>query len=258
MQRYSEETIEWLEFDLLAGIPNLKHGVFLRTGGSSGAPFASLNTSYLIGDCPKRVTANLAKITAHLTKQLSQAPKTIWGRGCHGTFLAEVNHLSETEILHCDGLLSKNVDIALLMKHADCQIALFYDPMNQCIANVHAGWRGSVQNIFAHTIEQMKGKFGTDPANLFVCISPSLGPEKAEFVNYKQELPEEFWQFQVQATYFDLWTISEYQLQNSGVLPHHIEIARLCTYCNPHDFFSYRREQVTGRHATYIALTSSQ
>ncbi len=101
---------------------------------------------------------------------------------------------------------------------------------------------GSALNIYAHAIEQMKNRFGSNPADLLVCISPSLGPEEAEFMHYRHELPEIFGNFKLDPPILIFWTISEYQLQAAGILPHHIEIARLSTYSNAHDYFSYRRD----------------
>lgn len=254
MQHLHDGQLEWLEFELLADIPSIRHGVFLRQGGYSQGVFASLNASYLVGDQIEHVTANLQMIETHLHKQLPNLKKIVYARNCHDTFIELIHANSPTEILNCDGLMTSTATLPLIMKHADCQIVIFYDPIHHAVATIHAGWRGNVKNIFEHTLNKMKSQFGTNPADLLVCISPSLGPEEAEFIHYKVEMPEDFWQFQVRPTYFDLWSISEYQLQNLGILPHHIEIARLSTYSNPHDYFSYRRDKITGRHATYVAL----
>ena len=245
--------ISWLEFDILSDIPKLKHGVFLKPGGHSLGKFEGLNSSYLVGDEAEKVEQNLKLIFGHL-QQETNFKKAIYARGCHGTYVHTVYEYSDLEVPSCDGLLTNLPGQVLLMKHADCQIALFYDPTNQCIANVHAGWRGFVAGIYPKTVELMRQKFNSNPANLLVAISPSLGPEHAEFINYKSEFPEEYWQFQVKPTYFDLWSASEYQLQKCGILPHHIEIAKICTYDNPKDFYSYRRSQVTGRHTTFISI----
>ena len=123
------------------------------------------------------------------------------------------------------------------MKYADCQIALIYDPVNHAAANIHSGWRGSVANIFQEAILGMQQNYGSHPSNLLVCISPSLGPDEAEFIHYRKELPEPFWDYQVRPTYFDFWSITEAQLQAAGILPHHIEIARISTHANSKDFF---------------------
>ncbi|CUI17841.1 putative multicopper oxidase [Candidatus Protochlamydia naegleriophila] len=254
MQRFKQNNIEWLEFDLLADIPHLKHAVFLRHGGLSQAPFNSLNTSLSVGDNAAAVENNRALIAKQSKGDSFNWSHMVTGQGCHGKYISYVERHTPHTIPQCDGLLSSTPGITLMMTHADCQIGLFYDPHHRIIANIHSGWRGSVQNIYAETISQMQRRFGSNPADLLVCISPSLGPDESEFIHYSYELPEEFWSFQIRPTYFDFWSISEYQLQNAGILPHHIEIARLSTYSNANDYFSYRRDKITGRHATCITL----
>lgn len=254
MQRLQKEQLQWLEFDLLSDIPNLKHAVYLRQGGFSQGAYHSLNVGRLVGDDENHVKANLGMIEKHLREQIPKWRQVAFGRGCHGKEIALVDAKSPEIIPDRDGLICATPGMTLMMTHADCQIAFIYDPIHHAIANVHAGWRGSAQNIFAAAIEKMKLQFGSNPADLLVCISPSLGPYEAEFMHYRHELPEEFWTFQVRPTYFDFWAISEFQLQNAGILPHHIEIARLSTYSNPHDYFSHRRDKITGRHAACITL----
>ena len=100
----------------------------------------------------------------------------------------------------------------------------------------------------------MKKRFGSKSENILVCISPSIGPEKAEFINYKEEFPEKFEKFQVRPNYFDLSQIGEEELISSGILENHIEIMRICTFSNPVDFFSYRRDKICGRHVTVCAV----
>lgn len=144
--------------------------------------------------------------------------------------------------------------LGLLITHADCQAAIFYDPVHRALANVHSGWRSSVQNIYLETIHKMRERYGSRPEDLRVGISPSLGPEAAEFRDFKTLFPEPFWSFQTKAEYFNFWEISRWQLISAGVLPHHIEIAGICTYSTPKDWFSYRREPCSGRHGTIAAL----
>jgi hypothetical protein len=254
MQRQKYQQIEWLEFDLLSDIPKVKHAVFLRHGGYSEGPFASLNTGFYVGDRTDHVHSNIELIKEILKQNIPNWSNLVWGRASHGKAIALVNANSPQEVVDFDGILTATPGVSLMMKHADCQIALFYDPKHHAAANIHAGWRGNVANIYGEAVKYMQQAFGSNPSDLLVCISPSLGPDEAEFMHYRSELPEEFWSFQVRPTYFDLWSISEYQLQAAGVLPHHIEVARLSTYSNPYDFYSYRRDKITGRHATCITL----
>lgn len=256
MRRKQSGQVEWLEFDLLSDILKVHHAVFLRHGGHSQEPYGSLNTSFNVGDCAVHVNANLKSIQALLKNRCPNWVNLVRGIGIHSKSIAIVNEQSPQIIPNCDGLMTATPGLSLMMGHADCQVALFYDPINHAAANIHAGWRGMVANIYQETIRVMQKTFRSDPANLLVCITPSLGPDEAEFIHYAYELPEEFWPFQIHPTYFDFWAIAEYQLQRAGILPHHIEIARLSTYSNPHDFFSYRRDKVTGRHASCLTLSA--
>jgi len=103
----------------------------------------------------------------------------------------------------------------------------------------------------------LQENFGSRPPDLLVGISPSLGPCCAQFINYRQELPPEFWPYQIRPDYFDLWRLSQDQLQAQGVRPEQIQLAGLCSRCQAADFFSYRRDRHTGRNATVIALRSA-
>jgi YfiH family protein len=254
MQRNKWNQIEWLEFDLLADFPKVKHAIFLRHGGHSQGPYASLNTGLHVGDNPDNVTANIKLIQQQLIQECPNWRNLVWGRANHGKAIAHIDCKSPQELIDFDGLITSTPGLTLVMKHADCQIALIYDPKHHAAANVHSGWRGSVANIYREAVTAMQKAFNSNPSDLLVCISPSLGPEEAEFMHYRSELPEEFWHFQVRPTYFDFWSITEFQLQAAGILPHHIEVARLSTYANPYDFFSHRRDKITGRHAACITL----
>ena len=254
MHRKKWNGLEWLEFELLSNFPRVKHAVFTRRGGCSQGPYACLNTGFHQGDNPEHVAANLEKISSQLKFETPCWINYVWGKAVHGKEIAHVQADSPQQVIGYDGLITNQQGLSLMMKHADCQVALFYDPKNHAAANVHAGWRGSVANIYREAVIHMRNAFGSDPADLHVCITPSLGPDEAEFINFRTELPEPFWAFQVKPHYFDFWALTTHQLQAEGVLPHHIEIARMGTLANPADFFSHRRDKITGRNAACITL----
>ena len=247
MQRKASNHIEWLEFDLLADITEVTHGVVLRHGGVSQGAFASLNVCNNVGDTISAVQANRVSLCSALHLPKLQSVKQV-----HGAHIVTVtaSHHSGQE---ADAMVTASPGMPLFIKHADCQVALIVDPVRHVTAAVHSGWRGNVQNIYSKVVDYLKG-MGCHPANLLVGISPSLGPQHAEFVHYRQEFPRSFWDYQVTPNYFDLWAIGRDQLVNAGVLPHHIEVARQCTYANDRDFFSYRRDKVTGRHGSFVML----
>lgn len=248
MRRCKKGEIEWLEFEQLQPFPEVVQGVFLRQGGVSSPPFDSLSLGGKEGN-PEQIAENRRRVL-----QVVKLSELVVARECHGKQIREVPAPSSLLDEGCDGLITQKEDLALLITHADCQAAIFYDPVHRVIANVHCGWRGSVQNIYGETVAYFCHHFGTDPKDLLVCISPSLGPLKAEYLHYKEELPAHFHSFQVGPCLFDFWAISRVQLQNAGVLDSHIEIAEICTFLEPKDFFSYRRDKKTGRHGTIAGL----
>ena len=246
MQQHSQNGLQWLTFDLLADCPRLVHGVFLRHGGVSEGAFETLNFGLTQGDCPNAVAANRKRaLNALGIERFANLYQK------HSNLIVEADSDVQEE---GDGLITDSIGLGLLILHADCQAAIFYDPIHHALANVHAGWRGSIANIYKKTIEKMKSRYGTRPEDLLVGISPSLGPGAAEFYNYRIELPKAFWPFQVKPAFFDFWEISRSQLADAGVLAHHIEVAELCTYTHTKDFFSYRRIKRSGRHGTLAAL----
>lgn len=234
-----------LQFELFKEFPFIKHHVFSKKGGTSVGPFSSLNMGFHCGDLGDHVKNN---------RRLAGCDGYVGSKHIHGTTITEVDSSQRLEIPDCDGMMTNIPGVGLLTTHADCQAALFYDPINHAIANVHCGWRGNVQNIYGKTVEKMCNRYGSKPENLFVGISPSLGPNHAEFKNYKIELPQSFLDYKVSEFHFNFWEIARMQLQNSGVLNHHIEIAEICTYENQEDYFSYRRDKICGRNGTTIEL----
>lgn len=245
-----QNDISWLEFELLADCP-ITHACLKRHGGCSEGPLESLNLGNTVGDSPENVKHNMAKVLNTLN-----LPQCISPRLCHGDQIISISTTQDIIRPVCDGLATQSLHCGLMISHADCQAAIFYDPIHHALANVHCGWRGNVQNIYYSTVLHMQQVYNSNPKNLLVCISPSLGPENSEFINYKQELPESFWDYQIKPNYFDLWSISEMQLKEAGILPSHIQIARIDTYACENDYFSYRRSKPTGRQATFCALRS--
>lgn len=255
MLRKEKNGVTWLEFFLLQEFPHVQHGVFTRNGGVSCGACNSLNVAFDVGDSAEHVQENRARVQKSISTE-QHSPEVIYANQEHSDAIFQIKTPQSLppEPPKCDVMMTHVPNLALVIKHADCQVAIFYDPENNVCANVHAGWRGSVRNVYKKTIEMMKHEYGTKPENLIVCISPSLGPQAAEFKNYKVELPEEFWDFQIKPTYFDFWGISQWQLLQCGVLLQHIEIAKICTYSTPAEFFSYRREKISGRHATCVCI----
>ena len=146
---------------------------------------------------------------------------------------------------------------------ADCVPVLLYDRVKHVIAAVHAGWRGTVQNIVTETIKAMQHRFTCRPENILAAIGPSISSK-----NYEVDQPV-YDAFSKNFHYFNklfspgkksgkyqlnLWKANQLQLLSAGLKASHIELANICTFENNNHFFSARKND-SGRFATGIMLT---
>ena len=237
---------------LLAAFPEVLHGFFLRQGGVSPEPFHSLNLSFTVGDQRPLVVQNRDLVQQALG--LTALASATQVHGCRECLVTGGNAAAAEEIPDADILITSQPGLGLIIKQADCQAVMLYDPVRRVAANVHCGWRGQVQNVLGEAVTRLQERFGSRPEDLVAAISPSLGPCCAEFRNFRQEFPPDLWPYQVRPTYFDLWALSRDQLTAAGLKPQQIDIAGLCTRCRGDQFFSYRREHRTGRQGAVIGL----
>jgi polyphenol oxidase len=247
--------LSFYQFPLLQTIPGLAHGIFTRHGGKSRGVYASLNLSFSVGDNQQTVVENRKLVLKALGIPGLQSLKQVHGR--EAVEIKEdlfTNSQSIPESRSGDILMTRLSKQGLMIKQADCQSIVLYDPSHQAVANIHCGWRGNVNNVIGEAVKRMSSRFKTVPHQLLAGIGPSLGPCCAQFINYRKEIPARYWTYQSRPHYFDLWRLSRDQLVAAGVSENHIQIAGLCTSCRTGDFFSYRKEKNTGRFATIIAL----
>jgi len=246
----------YFQFENLAQLAGIDHGIFTRNAGHSQPPFASLNVSYGIGDEDKAVARNRELISG-----IMGAGEMTYIHQVHGREIAVLgphqkahNNSVAARPLVADAVVTDQSENYLVVQVADCQSVLMYEPTRQVVANVHSGWRGSIQNIVGRTVGTMKQHFGCSPNDILAGIGPSLGPCCAEFINYETEIPEEFWGYKDSGDNFDFWAISFDQLMKSGVPERNIESSQMCTRCRTEIFYSYRAEKTTGRFASVIGL----
>lgn len=237
---------------MLAALPPVVHGFFTRQGGVSTGAHDSLNVSPAVGDLGDLVGENQRRMQQALgLKGLASAAQV---HGGHAAVITSVDQAQGEDIPEVDILVTTVPGLGLVIKQADCQAVMLYDPVNRVVANVHCGWRGHVHNILGETVALLQTRFGSQPRSLYAAVGPSLGPCCAEFRNFRQEFPETLWGYQVRPTYFDLWRLTADQLLTAGLQPERLDLARLCTRCEAGEFFSYRRDKVTGRQGAVIAL----
>jgi YfiH family protein len=236
------------QFPNLAKFAAINHGIFTRHSGCSRGAFKSLNVADGIGDDAKNVQEN-----RRIISRCIQGRQLVFADQVHGDHVLVVEK-NPAAALVGDAMVTGFRQQFLTIQVADCQAVMMYDPDRQVVANIHAGWRGSIKNIIGSTLRQMENRFGCRPHHVVAGIGPSLGPCCAEFVNYIREIPEEFWKYKDARHHFDFWAVSRDQLLEAGVPEENINTAGICTKCNQDTFFSYRGQGSTGRFAAVIGL----
>ncbi len=183
----------------------------------------------------------------------------------HGDHVHEVEARANqgwTEVdmsLKADALVTNITGVVLTILTADCVPLLIVDPVHRAIGAVHAGWRGTQQEITRKTIETMGRLYGTQPADLIVGIGPAIGgccyEVGEEVVNHFRAYPHAITTQNHGKYLLDTRQINAQQLTSLGVPPEQIEISPICTACEHERFFSYRADGGTaGRFMSCIML----
>ena len=156
-----------------------------------------------------------------------------------------------------DGLITDKKDIALVATNADCILLLFFDPVNKVIANVHSGWRGTIQRISVKTVQKMINKFNCKPENIICCICPSIRKCHFEVENDVKEIFEkEFKDLKIEQNNdimekqkdkekwnIDTVLINKILLKREGLKQENIIDSGICSVCNSDLIHSYRVER---------------
>lgn len=156
-----------------------------------------------------------------------------------------------------DGLVTDKKNIALATTNADCILLLFFDPTKRVIANVHSGWRGTLQRISIEAVNKMKNDYGCNPADIICCICPSI--RKCHFKVHK-DVQEPFYnefkdlkeidEIIVPVDGEERWSIdtvkiNEIILVQAGLKKTNIIDCGICSVCNSDLIHSFRVEKET-------------
>lgn len=238
----------------------INHGIFTRSGGISPDSFSSLNVGESAGDSRDNVMENRKRIF-HVFDQSVDSIFDVWQIHSDYVKFTRLPRKSGTKHEQADAIMTDSKDVSLFMQFADCVPILIYDPKNNIIGIVHAGWQGTVKRIVQNTVQYLIDTFSSDPEQILAGIGPSIGPDHYEIgknviVEVKDRLNDIRSEVLITnngKTYFDLWKSNELLLRQSGVK--HIEVAGICTACNLDDWYSYRLEgQKSGRFGVFMSL----
>ncbi len=222
-----------------------KHAFTTRHGGVSRGIYDSLNLGMHRADSPENVIQNQYAIA----QALGYDPKNlVLTRQTHSDIIRVVtkkDHLGFDHGLYpeCDGLITNDPGTALMVFTADCTPILLWDAATGAVGAVHAGWRGTAQNIGGKAVQAMQAQLGCDPANITALIGPNIGfccfETDADVPAALEKLQvSEFVRRDHEKYYVNLKAVNAQLLYRAGVGC--VEQSDECTMCDPSRYWSHR------------------
>ena len=160
---------------LLKKYAALVHAFTTRQGGKTPPPRHSFNISM-----PKEGNEHL-RLDARSNRQrlceslnLPFERLTVSGRQVHAASVVMLE--AKAEPGEVDGMATCEIHSPLIVQAADCVPILIYDPKQNAVCVVHAGWRGTAAAISKEAVKVMSTKSGSNPKDLVAAIGPAIGP----------------------------------------------------------------------------------
>ena len=225
----------------LGKFKRIEHGFFNRKGGFSKGIYKSLNCGLGSKDKIKDVKKNIEKVCLKIGCNRNNL---ILLNQIHSNNVYEINKIPKKK-LKGDSLVTNKKGIALGILTADCAPVFIYDPVNNLISALHAGWKGAYKKIVSTTLRKFKSS-GSNFNDLIVVIGPCIGIDNYEvrndfldkFIKQKRS-NKKFFKTKRNKIYFSLIDYIKDQLVKFGVK--NIEIIKKDTYLLSNNFFSARR-----------------
>ena len=230
---------------------NVKALQTTRLGGVSVAPFASLNLGAHVNDNPISVAKNRQLLSSYLPSE------PVWVNQVHGVEV--IDAAQSTCLQNADASFTTKPNVVCVTMTADCLPVLLCDKAGSAVAAVHAGWRGLCDGVLEAAVSNMP----VQTCEILAWLGPAIGPNAFKVGD---DVRQQFIQKDNQAAlafrpYDDKWLcnlylIAQQRLNKLGVT--HIYGGSIneefCTYSDKARFFSFRRDNITGRMASLIWL----
>lgn len=161
-----------------------------------------------------------------------------------------------------DGLLTSKQDVILSTTNADCILFLLFDPNKKAIANIHSGWRGTLNEIIINTVTKMQEIYNSNPEDIICCICPSIRKCHFEvdedvkdlFYNKFNYLPNinDIIEKKANKYHIDTILLNKTLLLNIGLKEENIIDSNICSVCNQNQINSYRADKEQFKLSTAI------
>lgn len=212
------------------------------------------NIAYHVGDLKQNVDKNRQTLANKLNYKNEDL---VYMNQTHGNNVQIVDKNSPKLIENCDGIITKEKNLPLMVMVADCIPILFYDETKGVIAAVHAGRNSTFLKIAQITANKMINELFCKAQNIKVIMGPSINSccyeVSDELLNIvKTSFGEEF----CKNKNIDLHGINIMLLKELGIKD--ITVSKICTKCSDKAYFSFRKNPKTGRFSGIISLSNDK
>ncbi len=151
-----------------------------------------------------------------------------------------------------DGVITNIRGLSLLIMTADCLSVFFYT--KGWIGIVHAGWRGTKEDIGVKALKLICEKSGAAPSDVKIAFGPSIGKDHyevgKEFKDSFREVTEKNGKY-----YFDLFLENKRRLIEAGALELNMAGGGFCTVDQGSSLYSFRKEKdAAGRMFSFATI----
>jgi YfiH family protein len=237
---------------------NVKALQTTRNGGVSLAPYVSLNLGVHVGDDALAVARNRQLLSTYLPSE------PVWVNQVHGTDV--IDAAKSTCLQNADASFTTLANVVCVTMTADCLPVLLCDSAGTVVSAVHAGWRGLCDGA----IEVAVNKMAVHPSDILAWLGPAIGPNafevgddvRQQFIAQDSQAEQAFKahaEHQLNGKWLcDMYLIAKQRLTKLGITQVYGAGMNedFCTYTDEARFFSFRRDNVTGRMASMIWLES--
>jgi YfiH family protein len=225
-----------------------------RAGGSSAAPYDSLNLGGAVGDDPAAVRANRHRAAT----ALGLVPeRVVWMRQVHGADVETIAgpRAPDAGVPEVDAMVTTVPGLALAVLVADCAPVLLADPAAGVVGAAHSGRPGTLAGVVPALVKRMLDH-GAEPSRIRAAIGPAACgacyevPESMR-AEVAAVVPAAHATTRAGTPGLDIRAGIVAQLAADGVTG--VQVDPRCTIETP-ELFSYRRDRLTGRFAGYVWL----
>lgn len=243
-------------------------GFSTRQKGFSIKPYDSLNMGLHVKDNENDVVANRKMLADKIDVPLEN---WVFTEQVHGGQIKKVGKEDcgsgtdcfSSSIKGCDGLYTSDKNVLLASLYADCVPLYFYSTQKQLIGLAHAGWKGTVALIGPEMVRLWVERENVALESIYACVGPAISHknyEVDEFVinKVRQVIPNKkilpYTKVDGSDKYLlDLKLLNKQLLIEAGIKPNNIFFSNYCTFEEEELFYSYRRDQTTGRMMSFIS-----